>query len=178
MEEIWKDIPEYENLYQVSSYGRIKSLDHYTKDVNKTQFIKGRILKPQHQTTGYYKVTLSKNGIKKQYTIHRLVAKTFLANPENKIEVNHIDGDKLNNNISNLEWTTPKENTRHAIKSGLNKNYGENHYKSILTKKDVLRILELLKQGLSHSSIAKQYNVSRTLITRINVGTAWKHLTN
>ena len=101
MKEIWKDIKEYENLYQVSNFGQVRSLDHYASNGVKNILYKGRILKPfldgRHN---YLSVCLSKNNIKKKYQVHRLVAKTFLENE--KREVNHKDGNKQNNCVDNL----------------------------------------------------------------------------
>ena len=117
IKEIWKDIENYENLYQISNLGRIKSLC----------FNKIKILKP-HNNRGYYDVTLYKNGKHKQHKIHRLVASAFLINNEQKTCVNHKDGNKTNNNVDNLEWVTPKENVIHAYKNNLHKKYcGSNH---------------------------------------------------
>lgn len=108
-EELWKDIKEYEGIYQVSNLGRIKSL----------KFMKEKILKPKKTSKGYLQVLLYKNGKRKYFRIHRLVAETFVPNPYNKPEVNHIDGDKENNKENNLEWTTIQENRKHAYKIGL-----------------------------------------------------------
>ena len=109
MEEIWKDIQGYEELYQISNYGRIKSLK-YNKD---------NILKPYMTSTGYYKIDLRKNNTRKIKPIHKLVAQHFIDNPENKPEVNHKDGNKLNNRVENLEWVTRSENIKHSYKTGL-----------------------------------------------------------
>ena len=103
MKEIWKDIKGYEGLYQVSSLGRVKRVDT------------DRILKT-YANKGYHQVQLSKNNIKSNKTIHRLVAQAFIPNPENKPEVNHIDEDKSNNSISNLNWMTSKENSNHGTR--------------------------------------------------------------
>ena len=105
MEEIWKDIKDYEGLYQVSSFGRVKS------------FYTNRILKGSEDSWGYLQVKLYKNGIKSNKKMHRLVAQSFIPNPENKPEVNHIDENKTNNKLSNLEWSTAKENSNHGTRT-------------------------------------------------------------
>ena len=114
MKEIWKDIKGYEGLYQVSSFGRVKSFDSIDK---LGRIRKGRILKGGKITHGYLKVKLYKNGIASHHRIHRLVAQAFIPNPENKSEVNHIDEDKTNNMLSNLEWVTRNENNNHGTRN-------------------------------------------------------------
>lgn len=108
MNEIWKDIKGYEGLYQISNLGRVKSL--------KT----GKIRKQCYDKDRYLKIELS-NKTQKSLKIHRLVAQAFIPNPLNLPQVNHKDGNKLNNNVNNLEWVSPSENTRHRIYV-LNKN--------------------------------------------------------
>ena len=122
MEEIWKDIEEYKGLYQVSNLGNVRSLDRLVKaGYNNKQNKKGRRLTKLSNQKGYLVVKLSKENHGKRILIHRLVAKAFIPNPENKPQVNHIDGNKENNNVSNLEWCTNSENQIHAYKTGLNK---------------------------------------------------------
>ena len=106
MEEIWKDKKDYEGHYQVSNFGRVKSI----------KFGKEIILK-QHIRGGYYSVNLSKNGILKIFKVHRLVAEVFLPNPNNYKEVNHKDEDKSNNVVSNLEWCDRKYNVNYGSRN-------------------------------------------------------------
>lgn len=114
MKEIWKDIPEYEGLYQISNYGKVMSLNYnHTKQ--------NRELLTNENTDGYLSVALCKNNKIKRYRINRLVAQAFIPNPNNKPQVNHIDGNKKNNFISNLEWCTASENQIHSYKNGLHK---------------------------------------------------------
>lgn len=105
--EIWKDVVGYEGIYQVSNLGRVKSLPR-----NGT-IKQERILKP-HRVQGYLLAELFNRGAHKGKRIHRLVAEAFIPNPDNKREVNHIDGDKHNNRVENLEWVTSSENQLHA----------------------------------------------------------------
>jgi hypothetical protein len=112
IEEVWKDIDGYEGLYQISNYGNVKTLSYQRTGIPK-------ILSPRFDGGGYVRVALYKNGVAKTYSVHRLVAKHFIENPFNCEEVNHIDGNKTNNNVDNLEWVTSKENSSHAVISKL-----------------------------------------------------------
>ena len=125
--EIWKDIPGYENLYQASSTGAIKALERKVKSPRGYRTARERIIK-QANCGGYLLVMLCKNGARNNYLAHRLIALTFLDNQYNKPCVNHIDGDKKNNNVTNLEWCTYSENEIHSYKI-LNKIQpkGQNH---------------------------------------------------
>lgn len=121
MEEIWKDIKGYEGLYQVSNFGNVKSLDRYIINKNgDKQYFPGKYL-TQGVSDNYLKVTLSKSNKQRTFRVHILVARAFIPNPENKPEVNHIDGNKKNNKVNNLEWNTRSENELHAYKNGLAK---------------------------------------------------------
>lgn len=105
MNEIWKDIKGYEGLYQISNFGRVKSLKRMINKRRCEEIIK----KPSLGGKGYYRLPLCKNGINKYYFIHRLVADAFIPNPENKPTVDHIDRNKINNYVNNLRWATYKE---------------------------------------------------------------------
>lgn len=107
MQEIWKDIPGYEGLYQASNLGRIRSL-HFRGGKNQ------KILTP-YNVLGYLRIRIFKDKKQKSIGVHRLIALTFILNPENKPEVNHIDGNKTNNIVENLEWVTASENVTHAF---------------------------------------------------------------
>lgn len=116
--EIWKDIPEYEGLYQASNWGRIKSLPRKTKN----RFQTGMIKKQTLRTGGYFYINLcDKNHNNKLYTVHRIVALTFIPNPNNYPCINHKDGNKQNNYVENLEWCTYSHNEKHAYRNNLKK---------------------------------------------------------
>lgn len=120
MEEIWKDIPSYEGYYQVSNLGKFRSLPRVIKyKQNGTRNYPAKSLLTETTRDNYQRIVLMKNGVKIRYQAHRLVALTFIPNPENKPYINHIDGNKSNNNVTNLEWCTASENMIHADKTGL-----------------------------------------------------------
>lgn len=109
MEE-WKPIKDFEGFYEVSNFGRVISLPRNGTISSK------RILKHKIDKDGYHQVTLRKNGTKKYVKVHRLVGETFIENRDNKQQINHLDGNKNNNVVSNLEWCTPQENSLHSVR--------------------------------------------------------------
>lgn len=116
--EIWKHIEKLDNQYAISTFGRVQSIqDVITKSDGNTYTRRSKIIKPQLRNC-YLRVRISLNGVKSTYSVHRLVAEAFIDNPESKSEVNHIDENKSNNHVSNLEWLTPKENVRHSFRIG------------------------------------------------------------
>lgn len=138
-EEIWKPVVGYEGLYEVSSLGRVRSLDRYDR---MNHFWKGRILKLCTDGAGYLMVGLCSNSKVKTYKVHRLVAQAFIPNPDNLPEVNHIDEDKRNNRVDNLEMCDGKYNS----------NYG--------TRKDRIRVTKL-KNGIWTGLSKEEYNKKR-----------------
>lgn len=164
--EIWKDIKGYENLYQVSTYGRVKSLGNGNKCNGKGI---ETILKLRHTHKGYLQVMLCKNSIKQCKQVHRLVAIAFIKNPLNKKEVNHINGVKDVNNINNLEWVTCSENHKHAYKNGLmNSRKGELHSSHKLSDIQISEIrIKFIPYKYSTRRLAKEYKVSQGHISCI-----------
>ena len=168
MNEIWKDIQGYEGLYQVSNLGRVKNLK------------RNKILKSIISSQGYITRQLYKNKIPKNVRIHRLVAEAFIPNPENKPQVNHIDGNKTNNCVSNLEWVNQCENMQHAVKNNLfTRLYGENARYRKLTNDAVLYIRKhYIKRDrlFGATALALKFGVSIGMISYIASGKSWKHI--
>ena len=109
--ECWAWIPGFEGLYQVSTRGRVRSVDRWVTDKKgRKRFIKGRILKPMRDKFGYLQVVLSRDNKPRHFKVHRLVAETFIPNPEGKPQVSHLDDDRTNNVVENLSWASAKEN--------------------------------------------------------------------
>ena len=174
MLEIWRDIKNYEGIYEVSNLGRIKS-------ISRNGTIKeNRILKP-NKVMGYSQVGLQKYGTRKYKKIHRLVAEAFIPNPENKKEVNHKDGIKTNNVLSNLEWCTRSENIIHAFDHNLAKS-GEDHPNAIHSNAEVAEICKYIKyDNMNAKQISEALNVEyntnfRKFVNRIRIGRSWKRI--
>lgn len=151
---MWKDIPGYEGIYQASPEGEIKSVDRYVSHGNAPrQFKRGRILKQGINNNGYPCVMLTDiNGHERRIQVHRLIAITFIPNPENKSQVNHIDENKLNNNVDNLNWMSAKENCNWGTR---NKRVGENTRKKLTGTEPPGRAVKNLDTGEVFDSIAK-----------------------
>ena len=119
MQEVWKDIPNFKNLYQASSLGNIKSLERYVNSGIKNNVKvrrKEQILK-QYNKNGYLQVSLSKNHKRYYFNVHKLVALTFISNPNNLPQINHKDENPLNNCVDNLEWCTAKYNCNYGTRN-------------------------------------------------------------
>ena len=163
--EIWKDISGYENLYQISNKGRVKSLPR-----NGTSKFE-KILVPHKDSNGSYNVSLSKEGKRKIVYIHRLVAEAFLPNPDNLPEVYHIDCNPANNDVTNLYWCTQDfilNQLRLICKLGNDR--GTNSVNSKLSKDDIDMIRAIYIKGDSNlglTALARQYKVSKSTISYI-----------
>lgn len=183
MNEVWKPIKGFEGLYEVSNMGRVKSLDRaYNLPIEYfpggKALKKGRIISGNKGDKHYQQVALfDRQGKKKYASIHRLVAEAFIPNPEGKKQVNHIDGNKQNNNVSNLEWVTPSENIIHSYNTGLNTHYGEKSPRSKLTHEQVCEIRNTYikgRRGYGWKALADKYGVSKRTIGSIITGTTWR----
>lgn len=170
--EIWVQLKDFEGLYEISNFGRIKSLP---KKGSGKEFI----LKQAQDKCGYKKVRLSKDNKKYSILVHRAVAATFIPNLENKPQVNHKNGDKTNNNASNLEWVTNSENQKHAIHNNLVDNKKLIEHVNTIRKKSIEKTSVKIRRsdGVVYNSISEAANdvgVDRSVISRVLSGVKGK----
>ena len=169
-DEIWRDIIGYEGHYKVSNYGRVKGS---YRGLNK-------ILRPTVNPDGYIYFRLSLNNELNGKLAHVLVAKAFIDNPQNKPQVNHCDGMKWNNHVSNLEWVTPSENQHHAYKIGLRKEpQGENRYNAKLTSDEVYFCRKNYKprdKNFGVNALARKFKITPTAMSKIIRGKKYKNV--
>jgi hypothetical protein len=179
--EVWRAVPGYEGLYDVSSIGRVRRAT--TRPPWGWGGCKpGKLLRlsppaPRGQGSAYFMVILCNRGHERGWCVHKLVAMAFIPNPENKPQVNHKNGIKADNRVENLEWVTAKENARHAVANGLiNRRRGADHHQAKLTEHDVLAIRDAKRRGITGTALARAYGVKHNTIYAITNGRLWRHL--
>lgn len=186
-QEVWKLVAGYEDFYEVSNYGRVRSFSRKVKTKDKCNVwsvrrIDGRVLAKTITTNGkgYLTVECCVESKRKRYLIHRLVAYAFIDNHDNKPEINHKDGNPKNNYVDNLEWCTRKENMEHASKAGLLpkglSGPGMQSPASKLNDDDVRQIKIRLRNGESAKVISGKYPVGESAICEIKAGRSWSHI--
>lgn len=181
--EKWVDIPGYENYYQVSNMGRVRSLPRFVPHArNNGRLLKGKVLKPRKNKPGYVFVSLYRNGSGENIQIHQLVMMSFIGYPPEGYCVNHKNGIKTDNSLSNLEYVTYKENQRHRIDILGNHNKGERHGMSKLSPDSVRAIRILKERGKTQEFIAHEINrifgtsIKREAVGKILRGERWGHV--
>lgn len=171
--EVWAPVPGYEGRYDVSADGQVMRV-RYTNGATP-----GQVLKPSVGRTGYHQVRLyaGTRGSGRWHKVHRLVAAAFLGPCPSGHQVNHKDGDKNNNALSNLEYVTARQNILHAERLGLRpKKRGEKHPMARLTATDVREIRRLCRAGHEQRAVAGRFGVSESHVHRIVRRRAWGHL--
>ena len=165
--QVWVRIPDWPD-YAVSGDGQVMRLTPTSNRHNR----EGMLLKPYLMKIGYHQITLAKKGKQEKFYIHRLVADAFVPNPENKPEVNHVDGNKANSHFSNLERATHQENIQHGFDTKLCTS-GEDRSSAKLSYKKAEQIRSLKSKGWKTRSIAKKFNVSERLILMVCQNQRW-----
>lgn len=177
--EIWKDVVGYEGIYQVSSLGRIKSLSRYVnRNDGHRRLTPEKILISAKNYKGYMGIALIKDGQKYRTTVHRIMAKAFIPNPENKCDVNHINGIKDDNRIENLEWSTRTENVIHAYKLGLRPHVAPNAKRLKIIDTSTGIVYEKLNDAAKALGIHKNTLWNRLKNNKINTTPHIKLFTN
>lgn len=168
--EVWREIEGYSGAYEISNLGRVAShVSGKFRSINK-------VLSPGLKANGYLKVSLGERTDRKNHYIHRLVLLAFGEPISGKTDVNHIDGNKLNNHLSNLEWVNRSENMRHAMRIGLWSSVGERNPQAKLIPSDVMAIRTMSKSGTKTCKIAELFSVCRATINDIMAGRKWRHV--
>jgi hypothetical protein len=170
--EVWKTIEGFEN-YEISNLGRLKGLEITTKFGCTFKKYPERICNYWSDKKGYKYYTFVINGKNRHKLIHRLVAKAFILNTDNKPQINHINGIKSDNRVENLEWCTAKENLLHARETGLNNISGVNHYRSKLTIEDVILIRN---SNETQRFLSEKYNICQGSISDIKLFKTYKNV--
>jgi hypothetical protein len=167
--EVWKDVVGFEGKYKSSNFGNIKSLSRACqRSDGKKGYVNERILKPSIDNKGYLRVKLYDQKLKKTFKVHRLIAECFFNGTIENKEINHIDGNKTNNNVTNLETCNSKENAIHAVVNGLRGNRVK------LTVQDVLDIRR--NKDICNKILSEKYNVTLSNIQSIKRKASWKHV--
>ena len=176
--ETWLSIKGYEGLYEVSNLGNVRSLSKYKNNQYKTYLTQGKLLKPGTGRFGYKYVYLTDGfGVSHFHQVHRLVLMTFTIMPEERQFVNHKNGIKANNELTNLEWCTKSENTKHAYDTGIKLPVrGENNKSSKLKEPQIVLIRNSFNIGEKIQKIAADYGVNYSTIDRIVKRITWSHV--
>ena len=176
MNEIWKNIKSFPN-YAISNFGNVKSLGRIVNSGRGgLKVLKDKILKQKTSPDGYKRIGIYIGKKQRYFFVHILVLESFVGRPSNDVECNHIDTNKANNKLSNLEWLSHQNNQKHALENDLYLR-GEDVFGSKLKKSDVIRIRRMLSaQKLKQKEIAVIFNVSDTTISDIKLEKIWTHL--
>lgn len=172
--EEWRPIVGFEGLYEVSSLGRVRSLDHWVRNRYSNALRRGRVLKQTSDRAGYLQVNFSKSNVISTHKVHRLVAKAFIGEaPTDDAHVNHIDFKKDHNEVTNLEWCSREYNHRHAVDAGRMDGHLSPKRGKKLTTEKVREIKAAIADGATWRSTAKRFGISNPTLTKIMNRTIW-----
>lgn len=183
MFEVWKPVLDYAGLYEVSNFGRVKSLARTVmrepggKYRSPVMNFREKILKPgKYNRYGHLLVVLTKDKKRRSRPVHTLVLEAFTGRRPKGLEIAHNDGDPQNNHLSNLRWCTRRENARDAMKHGTCRKGSQIHFAK-LHESDIPVIMQMLGDGATCAGIARQYDVTASAISLIKHGRSWRHVT-
>lgn len=173
--EQWRQIPGFAKLYEVSTLGRARSMPRNTA----CGVLGGKLLRPQLQSNGYLRITLSKDGVCSRLLLHRAVLFAFVGKCPAGQECRHLDGVRTNCSLINLAWGTRAQNSIDRIGHGTQvNNKGERHGMTTLSDADAAEILRLRRSGKPISEVATQFSTSQAAVSRIATGKGWTHISN
>lgn len=178
LEEVWKPIEDFENIYEISNFGNIRSLDRLIVTKAGLPYFKpAQIIKSNIKSAGYVSVLLCKYNKYKTISVHRLVAAHFIPTYNPTLQVNHLDGNKSNNRVENLEWVDAKRNIQHAIENKLRNDLGSNNKNAKLNEQDIFFIRACHENKMcTRQELAIKFNVHKNYITLIINKKRWKHI--
>lgn len=178
MKESWASIAGYEGLYEVSDRGNVRSLQRFAPNRSGLRPIRDRLLVGNLDGRGYLIVGLSRLGVRRMFTVQRLVMNAFVGPRPHGYQINHKNGIKRDNRLDNLEYVTPSENSLHAHRTGLSVSIkGSRHYRAKLNESQVLRIRDMVGSGSSTPTlVAEMFGVSTTTIYSIVSRANWRHI--
>lgn len=171
--ELWLSVVGYEGIYEISNFANVRGVDRISPHPKGALSIKGKILKVQLTAEDYYRVGLCKNGTVKPFLVHRLVAQAFLLNGGEFKEVNHIDGNRRNGSVSNLEWCDRNINMKNAVDRGMFHGRLNVRNTKKLTSKMADEIKEAADSGVAYREIGKAFNIAITTVHKIRCGKLW-----
>ena len=171
--EIWAPCVGWEGFYEVSSIGRVASVERIVHHPQGALHIRPRLMRFETTCHGYFRVTFCRNGVRKKLQVHRLVAEAFFELDFNRPDVNHIDGDRKNNTTLNLEWCTHVENLKNAVDRGMFHGRTNPNNRKKLTPESADRIKSLAQSGVPYKEISDQFDISMGNISHIRHGKRW-----
>lgn len=180
MPEKWKAVRGYEGYYEVSTMGKVRSLDRqrtlrHSSGTYYTRIYKGKILTPVFHLCYPLVCLTKKQGKHKNHLVHRLVAEAFIPNPKNLPHVLHKDDDRANPRKSNLRWGTPMDNVTDMVVKG-RQNRGSDRPLAVLDEKKVARIKKMMREGVGDTALSEKFGVARATMNCIRNGKTWKHV--